>query len=150
MKTPYDAALRLRHREIDAMRVSISVEVGQVTLLEQHRDTIDATVHRESQVTDVHHGFSGYAFAARMRAQREAVCRDRDASDGRLVHLRAQAVQAYGSLSAIAAAADRHRDEANRAAGIAEQSQIDDFSAARFARVSSARRRARSSENPGS
>lgn len=143
MKTPYDAALRLRHREIDEMRVSISVEVNRMTVLEQDRDALDARVRQESEIATVNHGFSGHAFAARMRAQREAISRERDLRNGELDRLRAQAVEAYGSLSAIGAACDRHREEAARNADIAEQSQLDDFSAARFTRAVIAMRRLR-------
>jgi flagellar biosynthesis chaperone FliJ len=143
MKTPYDAALRLRQREIDAMRVSITAEVDRMTMLAGHRDKIDTSVRNEIEVAGGQHVFSAHAFVARMRAEREMVCNERTASDARLNVLRAQAVDAYGSLSALDSAADRHRTEMLRTAAIAEQSQIDDFSAARFTRTLYAARRAR-------
>jgi len=143
MKTPYDAALRLRQREIDEMRIAIGAEVGHMLGLEQHRDGIDASLGVEREIAVSHFGFSSDAFAARMRAERAAVCRDHAARNDRLMALRARAIDAYGSHGAITAAADRHRDEARRAASIVEQNQSDDFSAARFARTSSAARRLR-------
>lgn len=144
MKTPFDAALRLRQREIDELRVSIGVEVGQILVLEQRRDAIDAAIRAEREIASLNNGFSAEAFAARMYAQREAVCNDRDARDARLIGLRAEALAAYGALGAIAAAVDRHRDAILRAENIAEQSQVDDFSAARFTRAFSDARRVRS------
>jgi hypothetical protein len=141
MKTPYDAALRLRQREIDAMRVAIGAEVGAMAALEQQRDNIDASVRAEREIAGQYLGFSSDAYAARMRTERAAICRDHAASDNLLIELRAEAVEHFGSFGAITAAADRYRDEARRVASAAEQGQIDDFSAARFARVASAARR---------
>jgi len=142
MITPYDASLRLRQREMDAMRVSITAEVDQVTALDGHRDAIDTAVRSEIALA-AEHSLPTHAFVARMRAEREALCRQRAISAARLSALRAEAMETYGSLSAIGAAADRHRTEAIRAAAITEQSQIDDFSAARFTRTLAAARRLR-------
>lgn len=135
MTTPYDAALRLRQREMDDMRVSISVEVNQLIAIERRRDDVDQAVRVETAIAANDHVFSAHAFIARMRAQREALCRDRATVDARLDSLQRQAAEAYGSLRAIEGAADRYRDEASRIAATAEQSQIDDFSAARFTRA---------------
>lgn len=134
MKTPYDAALRIRQREIDDMRVLITVEVNKTSVIDRHRDAIDTSVRAEIELAGSQYAFPAHAFVARMRAEREMLSRERAASETRLTGLRAQAVEAYGSLSAIGAAADRHREEALRAATIAEQGQVDDFSAARFTR----------------
>lgn len=143
MITPYDAALRLRQREMDAVRLSISVEVNQIVVLDRHCDTIDRTVRQEMTVARGDPMLSAHAFASRMRAQREALGRDRSASDGRLAALRAQAADAYGAVRAIEGAALRHREDAARLTAIAEQSQMDDFSAAGFSRARDAARRAR-------
>jgi hypothetical protein len=144
--TPYDAALRLRQREMDDMRVSISVEVNQLVVIERRRDAIDDSVRAEVQLAFADHGFSAHAFVARMRAQRDALSRDRAAVDARLNSLQLQAAEAYGSLRAIEGAAGRYRDEVTRVAATAEQSQIDDFSAARFTRALRDARRIRASK----
>ncbi|RZT53415.1 hypothetical protein EV283_2670 [Sphingomonas sp. BK036] len=143
MITPYDAALRLRMREMDDVRLSISVEVNQIIVLDRHRDTIDRSVQQEMSVAGSDPMLSAHAFAGRMRAQRDALGRERSARDGRLAALRAQAAEAYGALRAIEGAALRHREDVTRAAAIAEQSQMDDFAAAGFARSIQAARRAR-------
>ncbi|GHH23240.1 hypothetical protein GCM10008023_33980 [Sphingomonas glacialis] len=143
MTTPYDAALRLRQREIDDVRVLITIEVNQMTLLDGQRAAIDTSVRAEVELAGSQHVFSAHAFVARMHVARAELGHQRAASDARLTALRAQAVEAYGSLSAIGAAADRHRAETLRMAAIVEQGQIDDFSATRFTRAFTAARRLR-------
>lgn len=143
MTTPYDAAHRLRQREIDEMRVSITLEVSQMVALDGRRAAIDTSVRAEVELAAGQVAFPAHAYVARMRAEREALGQARAAADARLTALRAQAVEAYGSLSAIGAAVDRHHAETQRAAAIAEQAQIDDFSAARFTRALAAARRSR-------
>lgn len=149
MKTPYDAALRLRQREIDDMRVSINLEVNHISVIDRRSAAIDMSVHAERDLASRDHTVCANAFAGRMRSQREALGQERAASDARLSALRAQAIEAYGSLSAIGAAADRHRDDAMRAIVIAEQGQLDDFSAARFTRAVQAARRLRDQRGDG-
>lgn len=149
MITPYDAALRLRLREMDDVRLSISVEVNQIVVIDRHRDTIDRSLRQEMSVATGDPMLSAHAFARRMRAQRDALCRERTDSDGRLAALRLQAAEAYGALRAIEGAVVRHRDEATRVAAIAEQNQLDDFSAAGFTRSLAAARRARARRQGG-
>jgi hypothetical protein len=147
--TPFDATLRLRQREIDAVRVSITVEMDQLIAIDRSRDAIDRTVQHEARVV-CEAGFSTYAFAARMRAQRERLSREGATVDARLSGLRSQAAEAYGALRAIEGAAGRYRDDAERTAAVAEQGRLDDFSAAHFTRIQQAARRARALEEPGS
>lgn len=132
MSTPFDATLRLRQREMDAMQVSISVEVTQLAVIEQTRTAIDHSVRHEAQVASAEWDRSAHAFIARMRTQRDGLMREHASVDARLTGLRSQAAEAYGALRAIASAADRYRADADRIAASAEQGRIDDFSAARF------------------
>jgi len=150
VKTPYDAALRLRQREIDEMRVAIGVEVGKLIEIDAQRDRIDESTRVERLHATADHRFSSDAYVARMRARHAALTAERQARDTRLVELRSLAVEAFGSLGAITAAAEDHREKARRTANIAEQSQIDDFSAAGFARALGSVRRARSQQANGS
>lgn len=143
MTTPYDAALRLRQREMDDMRVSISVQVERLAGIESSREQIDISVQRERAVASTEWGFSAHAFVARMQKQRDALSRDRAIVDDQLTGLRLQATEAYGSLRAIEGAAERYRDEADRIAATAEQGRIDDFSATRFTRAQQNARRLR-------
>ncbi|MET3824913.1 MULTISPECIES: hypothetical protein [Sphingomonas] len=143
MSTPFDATLRLRQREMDAMQVSISVEVNQLAVIEQTRTAIDRSVRHEAQVAATEWACSAHAFVARMRAQRAGLLHERASVDARLTRLRSEAAEAYGALRAIAGAADRYRAEADRVAASAEQERIDDFSAARFTHRQAAIRRSR-------
>jgi len=143
VNTPFDAALRLRQREMDAMRVSISVQVTQLMVIEETRDTIDRSVRRETEIAATNWDSCAHAFMARMRTQRERLSQERVTVDARLTGLRVQAAEAYGALRAIEGAAGRYRAEADRIAAAAEQSRADDFSAARFARVQDGARRSR-------
>ena len=145
MITPYDAALRLRRREMDDVRVSISVEINQMVVIDQRSASIDAAVSEETALAHADPTLSAHSFVARMQSQRELLNRDRGFCDARLAALRAQATEAYGSLRALESVATRHRDDVSRAAAIAEQSQIDDFSTARFARAMAQARQRRES-----
>ena len=143
MITPFDATLRLRQREIDAMRLSISVQVTQLMVIEETRDTIDRSVRRETEIAATRWDSCAHAFMARMRTQRERLSQERATVDARLTGLRVQVAEAYGALRAIEGAAERYRAEADRAAATAEQGRVDDFSAARFSRDQDVARRSR-------
>ena len=142
MKTPYDSALRLYRREMDEMRVSISVQVDQLAHVEQRREALGAAMRREAELAAADWAFSSNAYLTRMSAQRESLARDRAMIDARLNNLRRRATETYGSLRAIEGADHRYRDESDRATARAEQADIDDFSAAGFTRALNARRRA--------
>lgn len=131
MKTPYDPALRIRQREIDQMQVSINVEVTRLTELETTRLTIDDTIRRESSLAAQDWAFSAHHYLARMQSERRRVREEAHHSAMRLDGLRLAAMEAYGSMRAIGAAADQFRDEAARQAASAEQAQIDDLSGGR-------------------
>lgn len=139
MKTPYDTALRLQRREVDAVKVSISVEIERITTLEQQARTIDSRVVEERRLAHAL-PLSSDHWVARMRAERARVEHAARESQARLNQLRDQAIEAYGTMRAIESAATRYRDEAERAADVAEQSAIDDIAAVRFL---NARRRRR-------
>lgn len=147
MNTPFDAALRLRQREMDAMRVSISIQINQLLVIEETREAVDRSVQREVEIAATNWGTSAHAFMARMRAQRERLLRERATVDARLTGLREQAAEAYGALRAVEGAAARFRAEENRIAATAEQGRADDFSAARFARVQDGVRRSRNTDD---
>ena len=141
MNTPFDGALRLRQREMDAMQVAISVQINQLTIIEEAREAVEQSVRREVKFAANNWSTSAHGFMARMRLQRETLLRDRAAVDVRLTSLRAKAAEAFGALRAVEGAAARYRAAANRIAAMAEQSRADDFSAARFShRETSARR----------
>jgi flagellar biosynthesis chaperone FliJ len=135
MKTPFDAVLRLRQREIDAMRLSISAEVNQLENIGRQHHAINASLRDEADLAASDWRFAAPAFGERLRAQRAQLLRDATVVVSRLGGLRREAAKAYGEMAAMEGAADRFRSEADQVVAKAEQAQIDDFSAARFNRM---------------
>lgn len=134
MKTPFDAVLRLRQRQIDAMRLSISAEMHQLEILGQRHQAVETSLREEAHLAASDWRCAAPAFGARMRAQRAQIVRDAVVVGSRLGELRQEAAKAFGEMAAIEEAADRFRREADLVVAKAEQAQIDDFSAARFNR----------------
>ena len=99
------------------MRVSISVQINQLMVIEETRETVDRSVRREAEIAATNWGSSAHAFMARMRTQRERLLRERASVDARLASLRAQAAEAYGALRAVEGAAARFRAEALKLKG---------------------------------
>jgi hypothetical protein len=132
--TPFDTALRVQRREVDAVKVSISVEVERITTIESQARSHDATVQHERALAYAL-PFASDAWSARMKAERTRLDEAAYLAQARLGRLRAQAVEAYGTMRAIEGAAERYEDEAERTIALAEQSAIDDMAAARFLRA---------------
>jgi len=134
MKTPFDGAIRLRRREIDEMRVAISVQIDRLTEVEALQADTAAAMRRESEIAADDVLLSSHAYMMRIRAERARLAADQVAIDSRLAQLRARALDAYGSCRAIEEAAESHREDAAQAEASAEQGHIDDLSGASFAR----------------
>jgi hypothetical protein len=137
--TPFDTALRVQRREVDAVKVSISVEVERITTLETETRTHDARMLQERLLAYAL-PFAHDAWTARMKAERTRLDEAAYLAQARLGRLRAQAVEAYGTMRAIEGAAERYEDEAERTLALAEQGAIDDIAAARFLRARAATR----------
>jgi len=132
--TPFDTALRVQRREVDAVKVSISVEVERITTLETQTRTHDARMLQERALA-TSMPFATDAWTAKMKAERARLDEAAYLAQARLGRLRAQAVEAYGTMRAIEGAAERYEDEAERTLALAEQGAIDDIAAARFLRA---------------
>ncbi|WP_404337374.1 hypothetical protein AB2M62_02075 [Sphingomonas sp. MMS12-HWE2-04] len=132
--TPYDTALRVQRREVDAVKVSISVEVERITTLESQGRQHDATVRQERALAYTM-PFGTDAWTLKMKAERARLEEAAHLAQARLGRLREQAVEAYGTMRAIEGAAERYQTEAERVAELAEQGAIDDMAAARFLRA---------------
>ncbi|AGH49076.1 MULTISPECIES: hypothetical protein [Sphingomonadales] len=133
MKTPYDGAMRVQQREIDDVRVAISVQVSQLVQIENNRAEVEAAMEREARIAAGDILFSSHAYVERMCAQRARLREDQAVVDAQLGRLRNKAMAAYSSFKAIESAADSFRTEAERARENAEQAQLDDRSATAFA-----------------
>ncbi len=129
--TPFDTALRVQRREVDAVKVSISVEVEAIATLNSQTHAHDLRM-REERALAATVPIASDAWRLRMKAERARLDQQAQLATMRLTTLRAQAVEAYGTMRAIEGAAGRFKDEAERVAAGAEQAMIDDISAAKL------------------
>lgn len=134
MRTPFDTALRIQQREVDALRVAIGAEADRLGALHRASEEQAATETRERRAAQGL-GLPTDAWTARMKAERERLDSETRAAETALAELRAQAADVYGKLRALQGAANRYREAAEQAAAAAEQAQIDDIAAARFSRA---------------
>lgn len=140
MKTPFCTAIGLQRREVDEIRISIGVEVSRLTEVERRYTDIDAAVRRERTVAAEAVDVPATNYFVRMQEERTRLEDDQRVIDARVTRLRSQAREAYGALSAIEGAAERHRGEETRRIQGAEQAATDDRSAVDFlSRVRSVR-----------
>ncbi|PNU02722.1 hypothetical protein [Novosphingobium guangzhouense] len=139
MKTPYDAALRVRQRELDEVSSAIRAEAGALGAVEQQRARVAAALVREADLAAADITLVSPGWQQRMRGERQALSAREAQMQARLNALRDVAVDAYGVLRGIENAADDYRAEALRSAAAAEQSATDDISAAAFLRTLRAR-----------
>lgn len=137
--TPFDTALRVQRREVDTVKVSISVEVERIATLDSQTQQHDVTL-REERALATSLPFASDAWTARMKAERLRLAEAAHLAQARLGRLREQAVDAYGTMRAIEGAAERFETEAERVAALAEQGQIDDLAAARFLKAQRSRK----------
>jgi hypothetical protein len=129
--TPFDTALRVKRREVDAVKVSISVEIETITTLD-HQTRAHEIRMREERALAITVPVASDAWRMRMKAERARLDQQSQIANLRLTHLRAQAVEVYGTMRAIEGAAGRFKDEAERVAAGAEQAMIDDIAAAKL------------------
>jgi flagellar export protein FliJ len=134
VKTPFDSATRALQREIDDMRTSIGDATRTLGQIEEKSEELRAAVRREAEVAAEDWRVPSHHYQAHARTQRQMLAGIQHTAEQRLDSLRDQAIESYGSLSALEGAADRFRDEFNRAIASAEQAAVDDFAGALFAR----------------
>jgi hypothetical protein len=132
--TPFDTALRVQRRQVDAMKVSISVEIENISTLTTQSQAHDIRMREERALATLV-PIASDAWTLRMKAERARLDHQARLAQMRLLQLRAQAVEAYGTMRAIEGAADRFNDEAERIAAGAEQASIDDIAAAKLVRA---------------
>lgn len=130
MKTPYDAAIRVQQREIDDMRLAINVQINQLVTNQTNDAETSAAIAREAQLGACDPMFSSHAYLSRMNAVRANLQADKAAIEERLAGLRSRAASAYGSCRVMETAAHNYRAEEQRIVSNAEQTMIDDRSAA--------------------
>jgi hypothetical protein len=134
MKTPFDGAIRIRQREIDELRIAISIEVDRVVQIEAAQADASAAMRAEHAVAADAALVSSYAYLQQMQRERVRLAKDRALVEARLAQLRDHAASAYGATRAIETAADQYRETTLRAIASAEQGELDDIAAANLHR----------------
>jgi hypothetical protein len=135
MKTPYDAALRLRQRELEGMSNAIRTEAGTLAELERAQSRMRAMLADEADLAAGDFALSSPAWLARVRGQQRDIDGRRAVSQSRIDQLRDLATDAYGILRGIETAAEGFRAERSRAEAVAEQGLVDDLGAVAFLRA---------------
>lgn len=143
MKTPYDAALRVRQRELDEVSTAIRTEAGALTGIAQARDRVEAALRAEAGIAATDLTLASPAWQNRMRGQGQELGALQAQAQVRVDRLRDLAVDAYGTLRGIETAAEDYRRDSARTQAAAEQSTSDDLSAAAFLRTLRSARRER-------
>jgi chromosome segregation ATPase len=133
MKTPFDAAIRARRREVDAVKAQIGTAAAGLAALEARRDQLDASLAAERTLASLDWSSAGARYLVHARATLDALLSECNAAAEALAALRARMTALAGALHALEQAADRHRAEAERAAFAAEQAGLDDTAGARIA-----------------
>jgi flagellar export protein FliJ len=133
MKTPFDSALRVQQRAIDAIRIRIGLANDAQAALAGERADVDAALARESGVSADDWALASHAYLRRMRGTRTRLERDQIRLDGTLDALRDDVANAYAPLRAMEGAVERFGDASRHAEAATEQARADDFSGARFA-----------------
>lgn len=134
MKTPFDAAARLRQRELDEVVGAIRAELTALDHVEREQARIAAALNHEAQLAAGDRACVSPEWQTRMRSERAALGMRQRALQARIESLRALAIDAFGVLRGIETAAEGFRSEVRRSQARAEQSASDDRSAAIMAR----------------
>lgn len=131
MKTPYDPAIRIGRREVEAIRVSLRAELIRVTELEQERIHLDERIVQECASASADWQISTYDWLRARKAQARKIDATRAEAEAELSRLRDKAGEAYGRLHATEKAADIHIDRAQKEKLRREQEESDDLANAR-------------------
>jgi hypothetical protein len=131
MSTPYDGYLRLKKRDIESIKIAISVQVAHVIALENTAQQIAATAQQESAAAAQDWAISTHAYIRARQRERAQVLRDMHGSEEQLSSLRQKAGEAYGEQRVAEEAASRFRARATQSANRRAQAEADDLSTAR-------------------
>lgn len=135
MKTPFDAALRVEQRAIDAIRQTLIADLAR-----QQQAADDLRVLEEHMAAELRHASDdwrcfAHPYTARLRPYRETLAETSVRIDAAVDRLRDEAVAAAARRRSVARAAAGFQSLWMQAQVSAEQSQADDFSGAQlFAR----------------
>lgn len=132
MTTPYCTAVRLRRREVDALRQQIAEVHERIALLDRRAADLRRTVETERRLAANFGDLPEGLYFRRMRLEHDRLLSERTCAAAELDHLRQRAQETFASLRAMEDAAEDFRSEGQRAEAAAEQSAADDRAAAAF------------------
>ena len=141
MQTPFDPALRVQQRALDAIRIALLAETACEQALIDERSALDSDLDRENAIAAMDWQIGAYPYGQRVRARRTAIEQDRSAVDGRLQQLRGVAMEACGQMLAITGAANGFANEFRRREAATDQAHLDDLNGARSSCHHDAKRR---------
>lgn len=136
MSTPYCTAVRLRRREVDALREAIAEAGTQLATLDRRTAELRRTVAVERRLAANFGALPDDLYFRRMRLEHDRLVGQRAAAERELERLRDDARETFAALRTLEEAAERHWSEEQRLIANAEQSAADDRAAAVFARTS--------------
>ncbi len=131
MTTPYDTALRVVERKLDAVRAAIGLAIDELERIENAHIAIENAMIREGLVASDEPRLTTDRYFVRARDHRRQLGEHRAAAHLHLESLRRKAVEVYGSRTAIESAVGAHREAEARSLAAAEQAMLDDLTAAR-------------------
>lgn len=132
MKTPFDAALRIEHRALDAVRLALITGVAEQQQAADARLAIEVHIAAERRAASSDWTGMAHPYVARMREHREALAAAGIRIDAAIETLRSEAITAAGQRRSVARAAAAFQTRWSQQQASAEQSQADDFSGAQF------------------
>ena len=132
MKTPFDAALRVEQRALDAVRLALITGVAQQRQAAAATLAIEAHIAAERRSASSDWTGMAHPYVARMRTHREALAATGTRIDAAIDTLRSEAITAAGHRRSVAQAAAAFQTHWSHKQASAEQSQADDFSGAQF------------------
>jgi hypothetical protein len=129
MKMPFDSALRVQARNMNAIRLSLLAEIVRENVVESERAALAASMRREASVAAVDWQITAHPYGQYQRTERKRLDNDRCGIDASLEILRSSAMNACGQMQAITQAAAGFANDRRRHEASAEQAQSDDFPA---------------------
>lgn len=132
MKTPFDTAIRVQRREIDAMGAAISSHMNMLNRIERVHEELRSSAAREAAVAANDLSMTTHAYMERVRAERARLANEQALQQARLAQLRMEAAAAFGTCRSIESAAEDYRDEAGRLLANSEQAALDDGAAVAY------------------
>lgn len=135
MKTPYDAGLRLRKNELDALRRELGACYAKMDALETRLKDIDAEISSEASFDTPAHliGLADFgAYLGRQQAARQEVRQEMANLQAEIDTLQDKLAGAFADFKTLDIAATRYIENAKKEAERLEQQEADEAALMRF------------------